>query len=54
MAHGFSTFLEKRKYIEVLAKGPGVAPVINSSEKGLIIFGIVSLSSKLKNLLKQA
>ena len=38
----------------LLAKGPGVAPVINSSEKGLIIFGNVPLSAKLEYLLKQA
>ena len=38
---------------ETLVEGPGVARVINYSEKGLIIFGNVPFGAKLEHLLKQ-
>ena len=37
-----------------LAKGPGVAPVINSSENDIIIFGNVLFGAKLEHILHQA
>ena len=41
------------KYIK-LVKGPDVAPVINSSENDIIIFGNVLFGAKLEHLLHQA
>ena len=44
---------QKREFLKS-SKGPGIPLVINSSENGIIIFGIVPFGEKFEPLLEQA